>query len=90
MIASWIASGTALLVPIGRTRCASYAACAVCAAGAAARTLGSALRSAEANGVASALAREAAIASTSAAVKFSGGSVRALSMTWPPCRPVTA
>jgi hypothetical protein len=31
MIASWMASGIALLVPISRTRSASRAACAVCA-----------------------------------------------------------
>jgi hypothetical protein len=50
-------------------------------AGATASTFRSALRSAEANGAGSTRARDTAIATISAAVKFSGGSVSALSMT---------
>ena len=77
-------------VPISRTRSVSCAASAACAAEATASTLRSALRIAEANGVGSARAKDTAIATISAAVKFSGGSVSALSMTYPPHRPATA
>jgi hypothetical protein len=51
------------------------------AAGADASTLRSALRVTEANGVASARAMDTAIATISAAVKLSGGSVSVLSST---------
>lgn len=50
----------------------------------------SALRVATANGVPSAPASDTAIAAISAAVKSTGGSVRALPMTDPPRRPACA
>ena len=73
-----------------RTRSISSAASAVCATEAVASTLRSALRLAAANGVFSSRARDTAIATISAAVKFSGGKVRVLSIAYPPRRPVSA
>ena len=58
----------------------SCAASAVCVADATAITLRSALRVAAANGVRSSRARATAIATISAAVKLTGGSVIVLSM----------
>jgi hypothetical protein len=58
----------------------SSAASDVCAAGATARILRSALRVADENGVPSCRASDTAIATISAAVKLSGGSVTAVSM----------
>ena len=67
-------------LPISRTRSISSPAWAVCAAEAVARTLRSALRVAAANGVFSSRASDTAIATISAAVKFSGGRVSVLSI----------
>ena len=68
------------LPPVNFTA-AEMVAIAVSLAGAAASTLRSALRAAKKNGVPSAPASDTAIATISAAVKLTGGSVRALSIT---------